>query len=232
MNNTTSKIHIYSLIIFEAINGKYPNVGEYQILQVVTKTHNQISNVKKLQELLTKNRIIKTADDDINNQVLALFTIEKFTDSPQLVSNPVLFLHKVIYAQDADLMKRKTAYVEDYPDELLNLSQIDGRFMELELLVKVLALTPQPTIKVASYLLAHIYATIIRIHFFKDGNGRVARYTILYLLKRWKLNFIAIPKVRNDLSWKKALINAIQGDISPFASILETRLNESYQNHE
>lgn len=232
MNNKSNRIHTYSMLIFEGINGKYPDIGNNEILQEVTKTHGQISKITTLRKLLGKSKKIMTAADDINNQVLALCILEKFIDAPQLTTNPVSFLHKVLYAQNIDITKRKTPYVEDYPGELLNISQIDARFMEFESLVRVLALTPQPTIQVSAYLLSHVYASIIRVHFFKDGNGRAARFTVLYLLKRWGLDFIPIPKVRNDSAWKKALFNAIQGDINPFASILEIRLKESYQNNE
>lgn len=232
MIKSTSEIFAY--IIFEAISGKYPNIDLDVVKHEVITTCKNISKAKTVKSLVKYCNDINGFRDDINNQVIGLTIIDKFEDTKSLKTNPISFLHQIIYAKQLHEMKRTAATVEDFlsDDILTKVSQIDVRFMELESLVKVLAYMPQPTLKVAAYLVAHVYATTIRIHFFKDGNGRAARFTVLYLLKRWRLDFISIPKVRNDSTWKKALFNAIQGDINPFASILETRLKESYQNHE
>lgn len=223
-----SILGIITQVVSEAIEGKYPEISSYDISCEALAIYERVSHELSLEGLLSHCREIGAASDDINNQVIVLVLIDKFKDAKQLSLKPMAFLHQVIYVKDLDTMKRTTTNVPDFSGNFLTeISQIEARFEELEVLVKTLAVTPVNTAAVAAYLLAHVYAATIRIHYFKDGNGRVARYTVQYLLKCWGCEFLALPKVRNDQNWKNALSDAIEGKVGRLALILESRLIEA-----
>jgi hypothetical protein len=73
-------------------------------------------------------------------------------------------------------------------------------------------------------LLAYIFSSVIRIHPFRDANGRTARFLVQFALKSWDMGLLPIPKVRNDPDWRAALRYAIAGEFQPLASEFINRL--------
>ncbi|MCC5961139.1 MAG: Fic family protein [Rhodobacteraceae bacterium] len=82
--------------------------------------------------------------------------------------------------------------------------------------------------KVAAPLLAHVFAATIRIHPFEDGNGRVARFTVQFLLTRWGMDLLPLPKVRNDPEWKRALRSAVRGELGELIDQIRNRLEQRH----
>jgi fido (protein-threonine AMPylation protein) len=72
--------------------------------------------------------------------------------------------------------------------------------------------------------LADIFMRIIKVHPFKDGNGRTARVAVQYCLRSWGMDYIVIPKVRNDPVWKAALGAAMDGSLQAMTAFLVERM--------
>ncbi len=81
-----------------------------------------------------------------------------------------------------------------------------------------------------SQALANCYAEIIRLHPFKDGNGRIARIIIEFFLTRWRYEMVIIPKVRNDIAWKKSLTPALKGDYHLLSAWFYDRMKKISKN--
>lgn len=228
MNN---EAYQYSQFVFEAISGKYSGISREYVEDQVKEVLDRIESKQTLYELQGECREIVDVEQDINNQVIALVTIRDHCNDVEFKTRPMLFLHRIVYSSDTENSKRSTTEVEGFPHALPTpIAETDARFQELEAMVKTLTQTPVRSVYTAAHLLAHVYAAIIRIHFFNDGNGRVARLTVQYLLRAWGAQFAAIPKVRNDPAWRAALTDAIDGDVISLALLLVKRLKESTKN--
>lgn len=227
MNNSISN---FSYFIYRAISGKYSTIiSEKDIEKKVSDIFYHLSEISNIEELLSNSEEIKSPYDDINNQVIVLLALDKFIDAKQFKKYPMHFIHEMIYAKSADIMTRDTAYVSDFSGHLTEVVEINARFQELESLVCTLRKLPISTPKIAAPLLAYVFAAIIRIHFFKDGNGRLARFTVQYLLRSWGAPYLALPKVRNDTVWKAALSNALNGEMEALSEFLEKRLIDAWR---
>jgi len=72
--------------------------------------------------------------------------------------------------------------------------------------------------------LAELFAALIRVHPFQDGNGRTARMLIQYCLRYWENGYIVVPKVRNIKHWKKNLDESVQGKFSRLGEFFTQRI--------
>lgn len=228
MNKMESISFLY-FFISEAISGKYPELTSEEISNLIKKCYKNFSNISTLEELVSNCKDINRAQDDINNQVIALLALDKFIDAKQFKKHPMRFIHEMVYAKLSNEMKREKNHVSDYTGLLTEVSEINARFQELESLVCTLRNLPVHSPNMAAPLLAYVFAAIIRIHFFKDGNGRLARFTVQYLLRSWGAPYLALPKVRNDTVWKAALSNALNGEMEALSEFLEKRLIDAWR---
>ena len=226
--------NVISKIIYHALLNKHQNLVFDEVNCIVTEVDqcvkgwdsearpelldiNKADRVFVLQKTcfstLTKFHDVQGAFyTDVRNQafVLCIFIISL---AKCTVSNNFLeFIFRLLFFQK-HIEWRNSHFVSDFgglvPTTTIEMEQ------ELPSLRKLLI----QTAKLAdnskdsqSQALANCYAKIIRLHPFKDGNGRIARIIIEFFLIRWSYEMVIIPKVRNDVTWKKSLISALNGD--------------------
>jgi hypothetical protein len=219
----------YEAFVAQAIEGKYDGFSDADTRSSVREAVALCETAETATELFASSRRIISAQDDVINQVVVLHAITRFSDDPELRAAPLAVLHRLAYGADVVETLRNTKVVEGFTDPILTkLSETMARFSELEGLVIDLARMPSPPVTVAAHLLAHVFAAVIRIHYFADGNGRVARFAVQYLSVAWGLGVFNVPKVRNDVRWKSALHNAILGEIT----VLADRISQLLRSQE
>lgn len=140
-------------------------------------------------------------------------------------SSPVTRIHALASGVDPLHSLRSTRFVEDFGGDVpTRVDEVGVRLDELERLVVTLSRTKPLCDRVKATLLAHVFSSIIRIHPFQDGNGRVARFTVLYLITCWEVDPFLIPKVRNSRAWKSALASAVEGDTQDLTHVFLAEL--------
>lgn len=78
-------------------------------------------------------------------------------------------------------------------------------------------------------LIAKVYHQITKIHPFSDGNGRTARLFINFLLRKYNLPYISVPKVDNEKKMRAALRAADMGDLTLLIEFKRKLLEQSLQ---
>jgi fido (protein-threonine AMPylation protein) len=215
----------YQCFVAVAIEGKYEGFSDTDRHSAVGEAMALCDTAETLTDLFGNSRQIASPRDDVINQVVVLNAISRFSEDSLMKKTPLETLHRLAYGTPISEMVRSTRFVEGYPDPIpTELSQTNARFSELQGLVVNLSGMPSPSVPVAAHLMAHVFSAVIRIHYFSDGNGRVARFAAQYLSSAWGFGFFNIPKVHNDLLWKSALRNAITGDIKDLAAQISKRL--------
>lgn len=138
---------------------------------------------------------------------------------------PIAEIHVLVSGIDLSQSARSSSYVEDFGGVVpTRVDEIRSRLDELERIVFVLSkMKPQEKI-VKAKLLAYVFSSIIRIHPFADGNGRVARFTVLHLLTCWRTEPFLVPKVRNNGEWKNALESAMKDSPEDLAGVFLKKL--------
>ena len=217
----------YEDFVAQAIEGKYEGLTGADIRHAVREALVLCGDAATASDLFALSRRIESALDDIANQVIVLRAIERHSDAPSLRAAPLITLHKLAYGAEISETVRTSDTVADFPGAIpTGLAETDARFAELQGLVIDLAAMPPPPTAVAAHLLAHVFAAVIRIHYFADGNGRMARFAVQYLSVSWGVGFFSLPKVRNDAGWKSALKRAISGEIGDLSREIAKRLSE------
>jgi len=214
--------------VTRAIEGKYHAVDAEIISREVEAAWVRLSNATKLEDLLGARRQILKAEDDINNQVAALLAISNFSNARQFRQGVLTLLHRIVFAAEQAETGRQGARVADFPGDLpIDVSEANARFDELQAAVSAMAQARVHATDIAAPLLAYVFSSVVRIHRYEDGNGRVARFAVQFLLVQWGMDLLPLPKVRNDPDWKVALEGAVHGDLTALTSEFYMRLNQN-----
>ena len=212
-------------LLISALDNKYSNVD---IIALEKKILWHWRHIKNSTEPFLYNIKSTDLESDIHNQVKTMYLIEN--DWSQCVSfpSPLFTIHKTVYGYtNPHEFIRSTDTVVDYKKDIqVEIVGILPRLNELERIsCQLLPCLKNGNTIIQSHFLAHMISSIIRIHPFQDGNGRLARMYTYYALKTWGKPYFIIPKVRNDQSWKNALGLAIDGKINDLAELIKLRIN-------
>lgn len=213
-------------MIWAGIAGKYPQTQKAHIYGWVPKYLRAAERLGTLDEFERSTRPIGSARDDVRNQVLTMVAISRLSGEFLKQELPLITVHRLLYGESVGRTTRTAETVEGYDGRIpTRLSEAAARFAEVNTLLCALANMPGPADpQFRAYLMAYLFAAIIRIHFFTDGNGRVARACMALLSSVWHCPYVVIPKVRNDAGWRQALSEAINGDMSKLAYELDARM--------
>jgi hypothetical protein len=196
--------------VVDAISNKYQDAPESVLAARSRQYFDSYLPVHAESELLARLRPLQGFEDDISNQVLVLLLIERHwrLQAPQ---DPLRSLHAAAFGiSRTERRLRSSETVADYDGPLPHVEHVGVLLQELELLVERLVpvLAGAPARSQATFL-AHLLSSIIRIHPFEDGNGRVARLCVQLCSRTWGRPFMVLPKVRNDSTWLASLSAAV-----------------------
>lgn len=163
---------------------------------------------------------IRGEEDDVRNQLATLLLIDRDWAGRPSAELDLETLHRMLYGCEFSEL-RSTEFVADFegipPTELSDLQ--DSVKAINRSLRGIDALRSEPLDGKLAYL-AWLLSSTIGSHAFADGNGRVARMAVQYCLRRWGMDFVPLPKVRNAEGWKRALHAAIGGDLTDLSAYL------------
>jgi fido (protein-threonine AMPylation protein) len=169
-------------------------------------------------------------EQDIDNQLIVIVLIEKWWSRGNHSGVGIRDVHRALFGGDPVDAVRTLDHVPDFGGStIISWQEVGCRIDELEIACREMAdemASAAPPIK--ARFLAYVFASIIRIHPFPDGNGRTARMYVQYLLRRWGDPYVVIPKIRNDPDWREALERAMPGDIRALQSQFERRMMEQH----
>jgi fido (protein-threonine AMPylation protein) len=201
--------------------------GKYTLADGVLK-------VQLIRPALEKYRRVLVADlppsipvegvaDDVRNQVVTLLRLEKDWAARIPPNLDLTTIHQALYGDRGQGQAFRTSqFVEDYDGSPpTQLSEIAASLQKINSRLSLVDdLRGEPLALKADYL-AWVVSKVIAVHAFVDGNGRLARVAAQYCLRRWGMDFIPIPKVRNAPRYKAALHHAIDGERSALADYFQ-----------
>jgi prophage maintenance system killer protein len=215
-------------LIHSAIENKYDAVDAEETVRALVRKALQGPEGGAVGQ--TAGILVPTHDleSDAVNQLRCYLLIERVLrfEKPSLVL--VKRIHGAVCGVARDEIRfRDVEYVEDYGGYVPTpVDEIPRKLQEFEALLERADDYAVSTIPEQATFLAEIFATMIRVHPFQDGNGRTARMLVEYCLRRWGREFVVLPKVRNDVVWKDALSLAVSGEYGQLAGMLADRIAE------
>lgn len=211
-------------VVWQAIRNKYSALELAEFVEYFEQAWRSSEATMNRDELLSLTRAPKDAREDVGNQVVVLQLIERYWRSDANLKRPLATIHALASGEGNEV--RTSDAVEDFDGVIpTSVDEIGSRLDELERVAEALVGRLREASSVAqTAFLAHMFAAIIRIHPFPDGNGRTARIFVQYALRCWGLPFVIVPKVRNDVTWRTALVAAIGGSIGPLAEQFMLRI--------
>jgi hypothetical protein len=213
-------VDIARSIVQEALEGKYDGLDAASLDLALRRAWRAAGGVGSEDGLKALLAPVDGPGTDVRNHVVVLHLIERFWRHQPILRRSITAIHDALCGLgDGGGDIRQTSFVEDFGAEVpTNPTDVRGALTELELTVAALApLFSQQTTRNQAMFLAFVFASVIRVHPFADGNGRAARFTVQYCLRLWNRGYVALPKVRNDPAWRLALSEAIGGRLDLLA---------------
>jgi len=213
-------------LIEEAVENKYVDLPRTVLLHLFDLAWEQGMAAPDEATLTGWLRRVDGPAADVANQVILLLLIERFWAPGAVLALPLQTIHSALFGLNGAKDFRTEIEVEDFDGTVRTaVKEVCARLDEIERFAHVF--TPRlrhENREAQAMFLAYIFASVIRIHPFPDGNGRTARLFVQYALRCWGLPFLPLPKVRNDPRWKLALSAAIEGDVTPLAEQFKVRM--------
>lgn len=212
-------------LVSSAIEGKYGDEPSTLVERRLTQLSPLIENSASEAELRAHLAPPRTPDQDIANQLIVVALIEKWWSRDGHPGVDVREVHRTLFGDAAVDELREEDDISDFGGStLIPWQEVACRIDEVEHACRALRDMGTVPLSLQARFLAYVFASIIRIHPFPDGNGRTARMYVQYLLRRWGHSYLVIPKVRNDPEWREALEQAMTGDLSSLQSQFERRM--------
>jgi Fic family protein len=213
-------------LIHAAIDRKYGDHADEEIRDVVGEALQLFRQAKSERSLLRTR--VKTTDfrSDVINQTRCLYAIERYWRFRPPDRDFVRKVHSVACGCRLNDVKLRTEdYVADYGGIVpWQTRDIGGG---LKAIIKELSQVCQRSTALAAdqgLFLAGLFAMLIRVHPFEDGNGRTARMLVQYCLRAWDIDYIVVPKVRNDPQWKQCVDDGVQHNLTGLEEYFTQRL--------
>lgn len=216
-----------TLLVGAAIENKYGNVSQLEVQALVERALDAIGSEGTeigLKRLCGSPKDVVT---DVKNQVVGIVMIERIWRRSVPKRSMVEEIHSVVLGASQSLIRyRDSMFVLDFGGQVATpVAEIPVRLEKLNrILTQKMDSYYTRTLTAQAEFLARLFAELIRIHPFEDGNGRTARMLVLYCLRRWGRPYIVIPKVRNEPNWKSALIMSMKGQEAELARLLADML--------
>jgi Fic family protein len=215
-----------SAVIFASLERKYEAATEASVDALVHEAEDLLRGANTEAEILKGAEPTRDLRTDVFNQVRTFYVIEKVWRLRPPADGILARLHASIYGLKLDdVALRQTAEVEDYGEEIsFSPAEIPGQLSALDSTIRQGDTLVGGQAAEQARFLALLFAAIIRVHPFPDGNGRTARAAVQYLLRRWNRDLIVIPKVRNDPDWRLALSSGTSGEYSELIEFFRSRM--------
>ncbi len=142
-------------------------------------------------------------------------------------------LHKMImkeaWGEIGGEYRQENLEIKKSATQLPHYSQIPTEmyFLNQYLLETQVKLTPKDTLGVVEFL-TNVRYKLAWIHPFRDGNGRIARFALNLIVRRYGLPYILTPSTKmSDQMWQ-AIQKADKGDLTDLTNLHLELLNKSF----
>ncbi len=206
-------------VVYQALENKYPVSSSVLRRDVISPLVLRLGTLpfNELPEVTIK---VGGVRDEVYNQIITLIRLNEDWAQRPTADIDLEMIHQGVFGgAGGSATLRTTEYVADFDGKPPTaLTDLEGRLEDINQRLSDLDKLRDSSVDKKCAFLANLFSSIIATHVFVDGNGRTARVSVQYCLRRWGMDFIALPKVRNAVKWKLALHTAIAGDINPFVS--------------
>lgn len=216
----------FAKLIHAAIEWKYGDHSLSDVREIVTKALQAFGQTSSERSLLQSRTVSTDFRSDVVNQARCLYAIEVYWRFMPPGRSFVRKVHAVTCGiRISDVKIRTDRFIPDYgglvpwkPQDIdSGLKAIAKELSEVDQFSEASAAD-------RALFLAELFAALIRVHPFQDGNGRAARMLIQYCLRYWENDYIVVPKVRNNKHWKKDLDEGVQGKFSRLGEFFTQRI--------